>query len=704
MATQIETEDDLKAGARGPVALWTSEIDAAQKFMRKFRDSAIRINRRYLDKRDTNEESQTRVNLFWSTVQVIMSMLYAQPPKSDVKRLYDDYNDEASRVACEILERLLNNDVEQDGSTTNSSFQYAIFDWIVVGLGQVWSRYSVDTALTSYDAVMDPVTGMETSPAGEFEKIVDEASLTEYVYWDDFLFSPCRVWEECRWVGRRVYMTREQLIARFGEEKGSMVVMSTKGGKKADAKGQTTDLPEDPWQRAEVWEIWDKRTKKALWYTSGIDFLLDERDDPLQLDNFFPCPQPLIANATTTSFIPRSDYIMAQDQFEQLDEINTRITWLTRAMKLVGVYDKTAEGVQRMLNQAAENQLIPVDNWAMFAEAGGLKNKIEWLPIEQVANVIERLVGLREQVKGQIYEVLGISDIMRGSTKASETASAQQIKAQFGSTRVQLKQMYVAKFVQRALAIKAEIIERHFQPETIINRSNIQATPDAQFAGQAVQLLQDVENNKWRIIVEADSIAYIDRKAENDTRTAALTAIGQFAQQISGLVEQMPDAAPFMLEILQWYGAGFKGYQQIEGIMDRAINAAKQKLSEPKQPDEMRTAEIADKQAQALERKAGAVQKLADAEAKTLGAMLPFPAPAEQFVGGMPGQQAQAGQNQAQPGMPQAQNGAGVPAPGQQPPGGPSGPAGQPQFAQPQGGLPPAIPPGLPGNFPGGNR
>lgn len=691
MANQIETEGDLKAGSRAPVALWTSEIEAAQKFMRKFRESAIRINRRYLDKRDANQESEFRVNLFWSTVQVIMSMLYAQPPKSDVKRLYDDYNDEASRVACEMLERLLNNDVEQDGSTTNSSFQYAIFDWIIVGLGQVWSRYSVDTALTTYDAVTDPITGAEISPAGEFEKIVDEAALTEYVYWDDFLFSPCRIWEECRWVGRRVYMTREQLIARFGEEKGSMVTMSVKGGKKTDAKGQSPEMPEDPWQRAEVWEIWDKRTKKAIWFTSGVDFLLDERDDPLQLDNFFPCPQPLIANASTTTFIPRSDYIMAQDQFEQLDEINTRITWLTRAMKVVGVYDKTNEGVQRMLNQGVENQLIPVDNWAMFAESGGMKNKIDWLPIEQVANVIDRLVGLREQVKGQIYEVLGISDIMRGNTKASETAAAQSIKAQFGSTRVQLKQMYVAKFVQRALAIKAEIIEKHFQPETIRNRSNIDATPDAQYAQQALALLQDTENNKWRIIVEADSIAYIDRKAENDTRTAALTAIGQFAQQISGLVEQMPQSAPFMLEILQWYGAGFKGYQQIEGIMDRAITAAKQELTQPKQPDPMKEAEIAEKQAGAIQRKAAAVKSLADAEATTIGAMLPFPAPPEQYLGGMPGQQPSMGGQGQQPAQHQQ-------APSNNAPSAP--PAQQSQF-QPQGGLPPAIPPGMGGTFPG---
>ena len=688
--TRIEKAEDFGDGPKGTVALWSAEIEAAKKYMRKFRESAIRINRRYLDQRDANEQSEFRVNLFWSTVQVVMSMLYAQPPKSDVKRLYDDFNDEPSRVASEMLERLLNNDVEQDGSTTNAAFQYAIQDWIVMGMGQVWSRYSVDTEMTTYDAVTDPVSGMEITPAGQFERIVDEGALTEYVYWDDFLYSPARIWEEVRWVARRVYMTREQLVARFGEEKGKRVPMSGKGPKATDGKGQLPDQPTEVWQRAEVWEIWDKRTEKVYWFTTGCDFLLDERDDPLQLDDFFPCPPALMANLTTTNLMPRSDFVMAQDQFEQLDEINTRITWLTRAMKVVGVYDKTAEGVQRMLGQAVENQLIPVDNWAMFAESGGMKNKIDWLPIENVASTVQRLIELREMVKGQIYEVLGISDIMRGNTKASETASAQQIKAQFGSTRIQLKQMYVAKFVQKALGIKAEIIERHFQPETIIKRSNVMMTPDAQYAQPAIELLKNPDESKYRVIVEADSIAYIDRKAENDTRTAALTAIGQFAQQITGLVQQVPGSAPFMLEIMQWYGAGFKGYQQIEGIMDQAIQASKQQLSQPKQPDPMQAAEVADKQAQALERKAGAVQKLADAEAKTIGAMLPFPAPPEMYVGGMP----------------QQANGAGVPAPGQQPPGAPGGSAGQPSQQQqpqpqqnnfqPQPGLPPAMPPQMP--------
>lgn len=692
---KIDKVEDLGTGQKATASLWSTEIKAAQKFLDKFQKSATKINRRYLDKRESSQESEFRVNLFWSTIQVVMSLLYAQPPKADVKRLYDDYKDEPSRVASEILERILNNDLQADHTSSSGSIRYAIQDWVTVGLGQVWTRYDLQTEMQDMPPEVDPMTG-QPMPPQQVERISREDALVEYVHWQDFLYSPARIWEEVRWVARRAYLTKERLTERFGEEVAAKVPMS-----QTEAKDNINqpDKPKDPWNRAEVWEIWDRRTKKVYWYTPGCDFLLDERDDPLQLENFFPCPPALFANVSTVELVPRSDYIMAQDQFEQLDEINTRITWLTRAMKVVGVYDRAAEGVQRMLNQGVENQLIPVDGWAMFSEAGGLKGKVEWLPVSEVASVIERLVGLREQVKGQIYEVLGISDIMRGNTKASETASAQQIKAQFGSTRVQLKQFYVAKFVQAALGLKAEVIERHFQPETIAKMSNIMATPDAEFAQQAIQLLKTPDENRYRVTVQADTLAYIDRKAENEVRTAALTAMGQFIQQVYGLVEQLPGAAPFMLEIVRWYGAGFKGFQEIEGIMDRAITAANQMAQQPPEPDRMHEAEIAEKTAAAIERKAAAVQKLADAELKTMQSMGTFPAPPEMFVGGMPNGM----QPQVPPGGVGAQQG-GMPPPNfPQPAGGsaiPSNPAPSSPPPQPpqmgQAGMPPAMPPSMP--------
>ena len=664
----IERVEELGEGDKGTAALWGAEIKSANKYLSEFKKDAKHIEERYLDKRGPYEQSEFRVNLFWSTMQVVLSSLYAQPPKADAKRLYDDPNDEASRVGGEILGRLLNNDIQRDGSSSNAAIRTAVQDWSIVGMGQVWARYDVHTTVESFDEVQDPVSGAVIMPAEQIEKIENEDALIEWVHWDDFLYSPARVWEEVRWVSRRVYMTREQLIARFGEDIGKRVPMGAKPATKTSTDdGMTQPLPKDPWNRAEVYEIWDKRTKMVYWYNKGCDYLLDQREDPLELTDFFPCPAPMMANLTSSALLPRPDYIMAQGQFEQMDELNTRATWLTRAMKVVGVYDKTAEGVQRMLSQAIENQLIPVDNWAMFAEAGGVKGKIDWLPLDTVANTVERLRAFQESVKAQIYEVLGISDIMRGSTKASETASAQQIKAQFGSTRMQLKQFAVAKFVQQALGIKSEIICRWFQPETIVKRSNIMLSPDAQYAQPAIELLKNVEEARYRIQVEADSMSLIDRKAQIDSYTGMLTAVGQAMQQATPLIEKVPEAAPAMFGIIKSFIAKFQASEELEGMFDQAINALQQKAAQPQQPDPVKEAEVQEKLAGAVQRKASAVKSLADAEVATLGAMLPFPAPPEQFVNGMP-----------------------QPVPGQQPMGGPVGPAAQP----PMGGAP--VPQGQP--------
>jgi hypothetical protein len=459
-------------------------------------------------------------------------------------------------------------------------------------------------------AQVDPMTGMELAPEQEAERIVDEDAPCDYIYWEDFFWSPARVWQEVRWVGRRVYMTKDQLEARFGEEIAAVVPLG-RPQSKANVNDQT--VKHDPWSKAEVFEIWCKENRKVYWYAKGADVILDVKDDPLQLGGFFPCPKPVAANVTSSNFMPRADYIFAQDQFNELDEINTRITWLTRAAKVVGVYDKSAEGIQRVFSQGAENQLIPVDNWALFAERGGIKGQVDWIPIDQVTNAIERLRQYRQDKVMQIYEVLGISDVMRGSSKASETATAQQIKAQFGSTRVQLMQFYIADWITQALRIKAEIICKHWQPETIIRRSNIERTPDAQLAPQAIQLLKDEEMAEYRVNIEADSMAAMDWAAERDAAVQFMQGLGAFISQVAPMAQSVPGAAPVLLSLLQWSVSKFRVSTQIESVLDQAITGLKQQGIQPPAPSPMQEAQVAEKQAGAAERAAKA--KKANVEA-----------------------------------------------------------------------------------------
>jgi hypothetical protein len=577
---RIESANDFADTPQGMAQRWSAELEASKKELGKFHEDADKITRRYLDKRDEWHEETARVNLFWSTMKVLLSLLYARPPRASVARSFLDAEDDQARVAGQIVQRLLNRSFDDNVSNWDAAVRTGIEDWLIVGFGQMWLRYEVQTEEREQPAELDPLTGDELVPASTYEAIVEEDAAVDYIYWKDFFWSPARTWDEVRWVARRVYMTKDQLVARFGEEIAKVVPLGT-----LKPRGSNDQTPKhDVWSKAEVFEIWNKEDKKVYWLAKGCEVILDVKEDPLGLESFFPCPKPLAANITSSNFMPRADYIFAQDQFDELDEINTRITWLTRAAKVVGVYDKSADGIQRMFSQAAENQLIPVDNWAMFAEAGGIKGKVEWVPIEAVVNAIERLRQYRQDKTMQIYEVLGISDIMRGSSKASETAAAQQIKAQFGSTRIQLMQFYIAEWITQALRIKAEIIAKHFQPDTIAVRSNIMRTPDAPYAQAAIQLIKDEKLAEYRISVEADSMAAMDWAAERDAAVQFMQGLGAFISQVSPVAQSTPGAGPFLLRLMQWAVAKFRVSTEIESVLDQAIGAMNQQLQNPPQP------------------------------------------------------------------------------------------------------------------------
>jgi hypothetical protein len=199
---------------------WQAELSASKKWLVRFTRNARVCEKAYLDERDSLDGGESRVNLFWSNVQVILSAIYGKLPQADVDRKFKDFDDDVARVAAEILQRILNGDIEREYDDTNAAMRDAVFDRFVVGLGQVWCRYDVETE--QYDSpVTDPMTGQPA--ADEFgqpitekaERIIHEEAEVDYVYWDDFRFSPCRRWRDCRWVARRVYMSKRKLRERF---------------------------------------------------------------------------------------------------------------------------------------------------------------------------------------------------------------------------------------------------------------------------------------------------------------------------------------------------------------------------------------------------------------------------------------------------------------------------------------------------------
>jgi len=584
---------------------WVQLLDEVEKEMdKKWRDSGDRIVARYLDDRSGDQvtmaisENAARYNIFWANVQIMKSALYATPPKPGVTRQNGDSKDDVARTAALMLERMLTIDVNKDTSEMHAAFKHGVEDRLIPGMGQVWLRYDVETAVREVQPATsetyDPMTGMITpaQPAISKEVIVKESAPCDYVHWRDFLWSPARTWEEVWWVARRVWMKKKAFITRFGQEKYDEL----KGNYETDRKkGLGNDLPKGFAKgRVEVFECWCEDTNKAYFINRHCDNVLEEVDDPLKLDDFFPCPKPLFATHTTSNLYPRADFTMCQDQYMELDILNDRITTLTRALRVVGVYDKQQAELSKLLT-GPEFAMVPVDNWSMLAEKGGLKNSVDWFPVEQVAAVLEKLMVQRQAVIGQIYELTSISDIMRGASNARETAKAQTLKAQYSSVRLQLTQQDVARWVTHAMRIKSEIIGRHFQTSTIIAQSQIEMTDSAKYAQAAVELIKNFDAAEYRIEVGEETLSIADYTAEREQRTEYLTAVGQFLSQAGQIVQGNADAMPFLLKMVQWVTASFRSSSDIETVLDEAIAQA----SQPKPQQDPAAAEMAKEQARA---------------------------------------------------------------------------------------------------------
>lgn len=586
MSAQSATIESLKA--LSPKERWVSEIDMAELELKKFHERARRVNKRFIDERDMMESENKWFNLFYANTGIMESALYAQLPKPTVSRRFKDFDDDVARVAALIIERSIVQDLDDPRDTFDSTMRHCVQDRLIPGLAQAWLRLETDTAEIPYEESVGADVAAQTPQPSDYvplKRITDQRVCVDYVYWQDFIWSPCRIWAERRWVGRKVYLDRDELIKRFGDEKGKAVPLDYTPNKGTDAVEGSTPKHE-VLKKACVYELWDRGTKKVFWISKSYPEILDEKDDPLQLVGFEPCPTPMLANVTTSNTVPRPDFYMVQDQYTELDNLNNRISMLLQACKVVGVHDKTQEGISRMLTEGFDNQLIPVDNWAAFAEKGGVKGSIDWLPLEVVVAALTQLVQNRELVKQQIYELTGISDIVRGATKASETLGAQELKSKFASISIKKRQDQVADFAADILRIKAEIQVKHFDPEVLIKKSNILETGEAnaQFVPQAMAMLQTDEGFEWRIQVSADSIAQADYAMEKADRLEFLTAASAYIERASAMMSEKPEYTMLLVGLLKWGVAGFRNTAEIEGMIDQELDKLQKQPPQPK-PD-----------------------------------------------------------------------------------------------------------------------
>lgn len=554
---------------------WQNALKLAKREDEKWVKRAKKIVRRYRDDRNGYSDSSKRFNILWSNVQTTLPALYGKTPRAQVERRYKD-QDPVGRTASIILERALQYEIDRD-TEFDSAVKGAVLDRLLAGRGTAWVRF--ETKEIEIPEHVEESQEMQAEAMGlpEQPELMQESTPTDYVFWEDFRCSPARTWEEVTWVARRVYIGREEGIERFGEDFANVQLTHEPIG--LDEIRKENPEGAEALKKAQVWEIWCKTSGCVYWIAEGHDKALDMKEDPYGLDGFWPCPKPIWATQTTDTLVPVPDYVQYQDQATELDKLTQRIDMLTDAVKVVGVYDASQPSIQRMLSEGVNNTMIPVDSWAAFAEKGGLKGTVDFMPLDQVLLALQNCYQAREQAKQVIYEITGLSDIIRGASMASETATAQQIKSQYASLRLRRLQADVAMFASELLRIKAQLMCDLYRPETLIQMSGIMATPDGQYAEAAIQLMKNEPARGFRIEVASDSLVEMDEASEKQSRTEFMTAFGSVMRESLPMVQAAPELGPLIGEVLTFVVRTFKGGRSLENVLEQTIA----KMNEPKQ-------------------------------------------------------------------------------------------------------------------------
>jgi hypothetical protein len=574
---------DLPESPVGWAKRWESEFAAAEKNVEKWQERAEKIIKRYLDDRSDTTGRETRLNLFTANQQTVEAMLFGRTPEVDAKRRFGDPDDDVARVASELIERVLSEAMQYCNGAELEALRNALRDWRLVGLGIVKVHYEPGEPQTepAQPAQTDPMTGQEIAPAvPEVEHRPDERAVVEHYYWKDLLWSPCRTFSQLRWWAFGNEMSHDQLVDRFGETVANALPMNTPSKSATEA----TEY-KDPLDRCTVWEVWSKERGTVDWFVKGYNETLDHKDDPLELEGFWPFPRPMISNLTTSKLLPVPDFILAQDLYDEIDTISTRITLLERVIRAAGIYDSTNDGLKRLINESGGNELIPVDPTAMAAmnEKGGIANAVAWLPLEQIVNALTVLREYRQELIGLEQQITGMSDIMRGEASQQTTATEQAIKARFASVRVQSLQDEFARFCSDVQKIKAEIVANFFEPQTILTRANVQymEQTDQQLAPQAVELIKS-KIDEYRIKVDPDSVSLQDFAAIRAEKIEWAQGLAVLLQALMPLAS-VPGFAPLAGKIVQHYMGGFKGNEDMESILDQAIAQAEQQAQQAAQ-------------------------------------------------------------------------------------------------------------------------
>lgn len=457
---------------------WKRELEGATKRERAWLKEADSLFKQYR----AGEKRKNAFNMLYANTATLRPALYSGAPQPDVRRRFRDA-DPIGKAVGEVMDRGLTYSI--DAYDFNTCAKFDVLDALVTGRGISRIRY------------IPSINEADVEVEGDYDELEYEQVICEHVDYRDFRHGYGRTWKEVEWIAFRHTLKKSDIEKKFGEDVADECEYES--DREDDDKEAQSDLDEfdDDSKTAEFWECWDKEGKRVFFYTKSIKRLVfpvenPDGEPPLTLKDFWPIPCPLQLVEDSSDLVPVPPYMLYKEQADELNAISRQINTVLKGLKLRGIYDSALTELSQLM-AAGDNDLIAVQNAQQYIDKG-LDKAIAWLPIDMAAQVLKELYIARETAKQIVYEVSGISDILRGATDASETATAQQLKANYASGRLSAMQKGTEEYCKGLVMIMAEVIAEKFQPETLQKMTGLQFPTTEQ--KQQIQQMAMIEQQK----------------------------------------------------------------------------------------------------------------------------------------------------------------------------------------------------------------
>jgi len=591
---QTESEEELERvrGMLPSPKVWVARIKRDKKECERWFKTARRAIEVYeASAAGDMGEAPPTFNILHSNIETTVPALYNSAPIPDVRRRFGDA-DQVGKLAVDVIERGLSYLIDSydfDANVTES-----VRDGELAGRGTVRVRY-------------DPQIDGET--------VAYQTVTCEHVAWDKWGHGPATTWERVPWVWFEHDLTADDL-RQLGvtDEKVKTLDLHENDPSAQGKDSESGTPPTGTMKTIRAWEIWDKRSGAVVFVTDADDSYLGEpQPDPLKLEQFFPCPKPMMPLRQRRGLVPICPYEIYRPLVVELDRTTQRINALTGQLRVRGLYDSRLKGMFEQLRDCEDGEYIAADDATQFATGGGgLDKAISHWPLAEIVAALQQLYVQREQTKQTIYEVTGISDVLRGATNPNETLGAQQIKAQVGSQRLSKRQNAVSDFCRDLLRIKAEIMCNHFTPQMLSMMTGIRVTPEVH------QLLQNDMTRGYRIDIETDSTIRADVARSQEQMSLFLQGTAQYAQSMAAVLQLEPGAKAPIVQIYAAFARQFKLGKSAEDALEQMIEAAAQ----PEEPKPSPEAEKIKMDQQRMEMQAQADQQKQQADMAKMQAEL----------------------------------------------------------------------------------